>query len=1108
MNGIIKQYCFFALSFICLLSACKQSTKQQFTDVSENSGITFANNITESEQQNIFTYEYMYNGAGVATGDVNNDGLADIFFTANQLPDQLYLNKGNMQFENITEFANVAGKPGWKTGVSMADVNGDGLLDVYVCYSGNGDAASRTNQLFINKGIKNGMPYFEDEAQQYGLDAPGTNSNQSVFFDYDNDGDLDMFLLDHAVIFYSPLYNTYKLRHKRHPYYSNYFFRNDGGHFTDVSVEAGLPGGGNNFGLGVVAADINNDGWQDLYMTNDYDEQDFLLLNNHNRTFTEVTKDALKHISKFGMGCDVADYNNDGLPDIMVPDMWPEDNYRQKILRGPDEYDRYNLLIDSGYMQQNMRNTLQLNAGISKNNIPQFAEIGQLAGISNTDWSWASLLADLDNDGNKDLFITNGYWRDYSNMDFQTYTVASYLSANGTGTPLYRLIDSIPQTRLSNYAFRNNGDLGFENVTNNWGLHTSNVSNGVAYADLDNDGDLDLVINNMGERASVYRNNNISNGNYLNIKLKGKGNNSLAVGSAVTITTVDGKLQTAAQQPVRGYLSSVEPIIHFGLDKDSVIATLTLRWPTGGFTKLNSIKANQTLTIDEASSTKDSINVQPLVSALFADVSKQSGINFFQPENDFVDFKAEPLLPWQLSKQGPKMCKADVNGDGLEDIFISAPKDGKACLYTQQKNGSFKSSSSQPWQTSNVCDDIQSIFFDADGDKDADLYIVKGGNEMQNGPALQDELYINDGKGNFIKAVSALPVMQTSKSCVAAGDFNNDGKSDVFIGGRLVQGKYGMAPQSYLLQNTSSNGNVKFEDVTVSVAPSLQYAGMVTSALFTDINKDHQPDLIIAGEWMPVKVFINQKNKFSDETNNYGLQSTAGLWTCIEPMDIDNDGDEDFLLGNLAPNTQFEASEEQPMSLCVNDYLKTGKMQPILCYYIQGKSYPYASRNEMLEVMPLLKKKFLYYNEYAKATLTDIFTEDERKGMVELKAGQLKNCWLENTGNEKLVLHELPVEAQFSAIQGATIINMDDGSHAIFAAGNFYPFRVQLGREDAGKGVLLRWDKNKHTLYPWPLNINVDGDVRDVLKVNAGNHQLLIISKNNDSVQVIETPKK
>lgn len=1098
-------YCY--LLGTCFI-ACKQHASQQFTDVSESCGISFANNIAESETQNIFTYEYMYNGAGVAVGDVNNDGLPDIFFTANQLPDKLYLNKGALKFEDITDAANVAGKPGWKTGVSMADVNGDGLLDIYVCYSGNGDVHSRANQLLINKGIQNGKPHFEDEAIQYGLDAPGTNSNQSVFFDYDHDGDLDMFLLNHAVIFYSPLVNTYKLRHKRHPYYSNYLFRNDGRHFTDVSAQAVIAGGGNNFGLGVVAADINNDGWMDLYMTNDYEEQDFLLLNNQDGTFREVIKQALQHISKYGMGCDVADYNNDGLPDIMVPDMWPEDNYRQKVLRGSDEYDKYTILVDSGYMHQNMRNTLQLNNGFSKDGVPQFSEIGQLAGVSNTDWSWSSLLADLDNDGNKDLYITNGFWRDYSNMDFQTFQVASYLKENGNNASLYQLINKIPQTKLSNYAFHNKGDLHFENTTNNWGLQTANVSNGAAYADLDNDGDLDLVVNNMGERASVYRNNNFAKNNYLNIKLKGLKGNTNAIGSRADIVYDNGKQQILEQQPVRGYLSSMEPVLHFGVGKDSMITAVAVRWPGGNFTVLKNVKANQTITIDEATAIKDSIAAMPSSTPVFTDISKQSGIDFYQPENEFVDFKQESLLPWQLSKQGPKMCKADVNKDGLEDIFIGAPKGGKACLYLQQQNGHFLKARSQPWAAdNNSCDDIQSVFFDTDNDKDMDLYIVGGGNEISGGPSFQDRLYINDSKGNFAKVTDALPFMNTSKSCVSIADFNRDGRADIFVGGRVIPGKYGIVPRSYLLQNETVNGKIKFSDVTETVAPALQHIGMVTSAVWTDINKDNHPDLLLAGEWMPVTVFINQKNRLEDKTAGYGLQNSNGLWTCMIPGDIDGDGDEDYLLGNLAPNTQFIASEKEPMTLCVNDFFHTNKTEPILCYYIQGKSYPYASKNEITEDMPALKKKFLYYKDYATAQLTDIFMPEQMKGMVTLKATQLKNCWLENTGTGKLVLHQLPPVAQFSAIQGAVSMPANNkGVTQVFAVGNFYAFRVQLGREDAGKGVLLQWDQTSHRLVAVAQNIGIDagGDVRDVLSIQTAKHeQLIFIAKNNDSLQVI-----
>ncbi len=1097
----------------CMVPGCTSPAEKQFTDVSESSGIEFSNTLSESGAMNVLNYEYMYNGAGVAIGDINNDGLPDIFFTANQQDCKLYLNKGNLQFTDITEAAGVAGKKVWKTGVTMADVNGDGLLDIYVCYSGNGDAALRGNQLFINKGLKNGIPYFEDEAKAYGLDVRGANSTQAVFFDYDRDGDLDMFLLDHATTYYSPFFNTYRLRHLRHPYFSNYLFRNDNGHFTDVSVQAHIPGGGNVFGLGVVASDINNDGWPDLYMTNDYEEQDFLLLNNHDGTFTEATGKAVKHISKNGMGCDVADYNNDGLMDIFVPDMMAEDNKRQKLLRGPDEYDKYNLLVDSGYFHQNMRNTLQLNRGIDTAGIPQFSEIGQLAGVSNTDWSWSPLFADFDNDGNKDLFITNGYWRDYTDLDFLAYDVAGYRQQYGQDAPWNDLLAKMPQTKISNYAFRNSGDLRFENVTAKWGLSTLNVSQGAAYADLDNDGDLDLVVNNTGERASIYRNNNPSHAHFLAVRLKGKKGNTFAVGSRVAVETGSGVHQYLEQQPERGYLSCMDPVLHFGLGADTTVTSLLIRWPEGGYSQLNNIKANTTITLDESTAGIIPALPQPAAPApMFTDYTAAAGIDFIQKENKYVDYKKEFLLPWELSRQGPKLSKADVNNDGLEDIFIGAPAGQAACLYLQTKDGHFIKAPSQPWRQDSLCEDMQSVFVDMDGDGDKDLYVVSGGNENEDENLLQDRCYMNDGKGNFTKLTGALPRMTASKSCVAVADYDGDGRPDIFVGGRVVPGSYGHAPQSYLLKNETTGGKIKFVDVTATIAPALQYCGMLTSAVWTHIGKSKLPALLVAGEWMPLKLFVYGQGKLVDKTVASGLGGTEGLWTCIIPGDIDNDGDEDFLLGNLAPNTQLKASDRQPMELHINDFFGMGNSNAVLCYYIQDSSYPYPSRDELAEAMPQVKKKFIRYHDYAVARFDDIFSAEQQKGMQTLQARHLQNAWLENTGDGKFLLHELPVVAQFSAIQGAVIGDFDgSGKNEIFCAGNFYPFRVQLGREDAGKGLLLTCNKKggfQSKEYA-TTGVWVDGDIRDMLGLSLGNgRSAIVVSKNSAAVQVLGYSKR
>jgi len=1093
---------------IALAGACSPGPEPLFTDVSDATGIDFSNDITETDELNVLNFEYMYNGGGIAVGDVNGDGLPDLYFTGNQVADRLYLNKGGLKFEDVTDRAGVAGRQGWKTGVTMADVNGDGLLDIYVCYSGKGDAASRANQLFINQGVKDGVPVFKDEAAAYGLDAIGTNSTQAAFFDYDRDGDLDMFLLDHATMFYAPFANTSKLRTKRHPYFSNRLYRNDGGHFTDVSEQAGIKGGGNNFGLGLAIADVNGDGWPDIYTTNDYEEQDFLYLNNHDGTFRDVTKTSIRHISKYGMGCDMADYNNDGLTDIIVMDMLPEDNRRQKLLRGPDEYDKYQLLIDSGYFHQNMRNTLQLNQGVRPDGVPVFSEIGQLAGVSNTDWSWSPLLADFDNDGYKDLFVTNGYLHDYTNMDFLTYTVEDYRQRYGNKVLLSDLVKEMPQTRLPCYAFRNRGDLGFENVSAAWGVNRPGISNGCVYADLDNDGDLDLVVNCLDERARVYRNNRerTLGDHFLGIRLRQEGMNDFAVGARVTIEGGSGRKQYFEMQPVRGFQSSMDPVIHAGLGSDTLVKEICVRWPDGKSSRWRDVKANQTVTLTRGPVDDEAPSGQ--TKTLFEDVTAHSGIDVMPHQRKYVDFKYEPFLPYALSKEGPRLTKGDVNGDGLDDLFISMPGGQPSRLYLQTGEGKFVPAPAQPWKTDSLYENVQAAMFDADGDGDRDLYIVL--QNSQPGVArdsIQDRLYINDGKGNFTPAQTSLPATAENRSCIAIADYDRDGKPDIFTGGRSIPGKYGVAPESFLLHNLSGGGAIRFADVTDKDAPGLGRVGMVTDACWADVNKDGWPDLIIVGDWMHVTLYINKGGHLADSSDVYHLTGTGGLWTRIIASDLDGDGNTDFILGGRAPNTQFKASASQPMTLCVNDYLNNGSSIPLLCYYIQGVSYPYASRDELVKTLPILKKKFLRYANYADATMKDIFDAEQLKGMRELKVEELRNCLLMNRGAGHFELKALPVQAQFSAVYGAAVGDVNgDGRNDLILCGNFYPFRVQLGREDASYGSVLLGGggDDLHAMSYRESGWLTPGDIRDMVTVRTREGRLLyIIAKNDEAVQVM-----
>lgn len=1108
----------FTLCAIILFLSCRNKTNPLFTEVpSSHTHIHFKNQIQENENYNILTYEYLYNGGGVAVGDINNDGLADIMFTGNMTSNKLYLNKGNFKFEDITDKAGVKGRSKWKTGTVMADVNGDGLLDIYVCYSGPGTDAERSNELYINNGVKDGVPVFTERAKEYGLDAPGTYTTTVSFFDMDNDGDLDMFMVNHADMFYNPYFNTAKLRSSRNPQFGNRLYRNDSGHFTDISEQANINGSGLNFGLSVATSDINNDGWTDIYVTNDYDERDFLYLNNHDGTFREVLTKAAGHISEFAMGSDIADYNNDEKPDVMVLDMLPEDNHRQKLLKGADTYDKYMMRVNAGFGKQQMRNTLQLNNGNDSNGIPIFSEVGQMAGVSNTDWSWSPLFADFDNDGWKDLFISNGIFKDITNLDFVKYTSGysqQYIKSTGNNTETWKLVQQMPSTKLNNYLFRNNHDLSFTNVTKDWGFTKSAVSNGTAYADLDNDGDLDLIINNLNDKATIYKNNTPKSKqvNYLKLRLKGEGKNTFGIGAKVYVSSANLH-QMQEEYVTRGFQSSVDPVMHFGLGSDNVVQSIKVLWPSGKVSLLQKINADTLLVIHESNGLVNKVNESDVRGKLlFKDVTESSGISFIHKSPDFIDFKISPLLPYQLSKIGPCLAKADVNGDGLEDVFIGTSAGQQSVLYLQSKDGKFILSKDQPWNNNNnnitVAD---ALFFDADSDGDKDLYLVSGGADYYlNSKNYQDELYENDGKGNFKKADSALPAETISGSCVRAADIDKDGLQDLFVGAKLKPGMFPEAPESFILKNKSRPGNIQFIKDKQQTDATLSHPGMVTDAAWIDINKDGWEDLVVVGEFMPVTIFENHKGILSNQTKAYSLSETNGWWSRILAADFDNDGDTDIVIGNLGTNTQFKASASEPLSITYSDFYGNGVVDPILCYYNDGINYPYFSKDEMADQIPSIQKNFLHYSDYADAKLTDIFTKEQLAKAKTVTIEMLQSVYLQNEGNKKFTIKFLPQFAQISAINGMVTEDIDnDGNKDIILAGNFYPMRVSLGPLDAGIGLVLKGNGNG-AFSPVPYSqtgLCLTGDIRNLIKIKGGDKTFLAAAKNNAALQIIQLLK-
>jgi hypothetical protein len=1093
----------------------------KFTRLSDKeSKVTFVNTIQESDSLNIFHYEYLYNGNGIGIGDFDNDGTPDLFISGNTVRNKLYLNRsgkqpGKIVFEDVSKKAKVEGNGTWATGVSVADVNGDGLLDIYVCHSGfYRKLSDRNNELFINQGLKNGIPVFKEMAVASGLNAIGSQSTQAAFFDYDQDGDLDMFLLNHSNHSVNPFLNTREIRSTPNPYYGNRLFENvsENGKlsFKDVTKKAGIINNALNFGLSVIVADINQDGWPDLYTTSDYTEVDCYYVNNRNGTFTESLKKSFGHVSKFSMGADVSDFNNDGKPDVLTLDMLPEDNHRQKLLKGPDVYDQYHLLLDSGYYHQNMRNMLQLNRGADAEGNIKFSEVGQMAGVSATDWSWSGLLADLDNDGWKDLFISNGYLRDFTNMDFLKYTVADEqmkeVAKGNLNFKTYNLVQKMPSNKLRNYIYRNRRaeqDFVFEDVSEAWGLTEKSVSNAAAYADFDGDGDLDLVISHINEPVSLYKNNATAKG--LVVKLKGSGLNTAAFGSKVWVYA-QGTMQYAELYPVRGYQSTVSSDLHFGLGNSNLIDSMKVVWPSGKITLLKN-QHTQLITLAESDAKEMDQTLERFTKeTLFKRIDAEAlGIDFAHQENEFVDFKVEVLLPYQLSKFGPAMAKGDVNGDGLEDLFFGGASNQFSVLYLQQPDGSFQGAPEQPWRQNASCEEVFAFFFDADRDGDLDLYVISGGNESEdNAKEYQDHLYINQGNGILTENLSALPKMWSPKQCVVSADIDNDGDEDLFIGGSATPGAFPKAARSYILRNDSRGTDIRFVDVTAEWNKGLLTPGIITGATFGDLDQDSRPDLILVGDWMKIRTFRNTGSSL-EEINHQELEETDGLWATIVPVDVDNDGDLDYIVGNAGVNNQYKASSDKPMILYFDDFNKDGAVDPVTTYYIGDTSYPMFSRDEMLDQMVSLKRKYTSYKSFADATMEDIFGKEAVGKSPRLYCKELSSIILENTGNFHFKIHKLPETAQFSRLSGIIPFDLDnDKKMDLILAGNFSPFRVQLGPCDASMGTILKQTSafKFKEVEPSESGFWATGDVRNIIFLK--NDKRIVVGSNNDKPAIFQ----